>query len=208
MSAIKFYFDFGSPNAYLCHKVIPAVEARTGATFTYVPVLLGGIFKLTGNQSPATAFAGIKNKPAYDRLEMRRFIDKHSLTAYKPNPHFPVNTLQLMRAAVAAQQIDVFKPYVEAMYACMWERELKMDDPVVFRQTLVDAGLPADELLQLITTDAVKGGLMANTEGAVAAGAFGSPSFLVGTELYFGKDRLRDVEEEYLRQAGATAAKA
>ena len=208
MSPIQFYFDFGSPNAYLCHKVIPAVEARTGATFNYVAVLLGGIFKLTGNQSPATAFAGIKNKPAYERLEMRRFIDKHGLSAFKLNPHFPVNTLQLMRAAVAAQQIGVFKPYVQAMYACMWERELKMDDPAVFRQALVDAGLPADELLQLITTDAVKAGLMANTEGAVAAGAFGSPSFLVGTELFFGKDRLRDVEEEYLRQAAAPSTKA
>lgn len=206
MSAIQFYFDFGSPNAYLCHKVIPAIEARSGATFSYVPVLLGGIFKLTGNQSPATAFVGIKNKPAYERLEMRRFITRHKLTAFTMNPHFPVNTLQLMRAAVAAQQLGVLKPYVEAMYACMWERALKMDDPAVFRQAMVDAGLPADDLLQLITTDAVKAGLMANTEAAVAAGVFGSPSFLVGTELYFGKDRLRDVEEEYLRQAGTSAA--
>lgn len=208
MDPVKFFFDFGSPNAYLSHKVIPDIEARTGAKFEYVPVLLGGIFKLTGNQSPATAFAGIKNKPAYERLEMRRFIDKHGLTAFTINPHFPVNTLQLMRAAVAAQQLGVFKPYVDAMYACMWERGLKMDDPAVFRQALLDAGLPADELLHLITTDAVKGGLMANTEAAVAAGAFGSPSFLVGTELFFGKDRLRDVEEEVVRQAGGAATTA
>jgi 2-hydroxychromene-2-carboxylate isomerase len=208
MQPIQFYFDFGSPNAYLCHQVIPAIEARSGATFNYVPVLLGGIFKLTGNQSPATAFAGIKNKPAYERLEMRRFIARHGLSAFRMNPHFPVNTLQLMRAAVAAQAIGVFKPYVDAMYACMWERELKMDDPAVFRQALVDADLPADQLLQLITTDAVKGALVANTEGAVAAGAFGSPSFLVGTELFFGKDRLRDVEEEYARQAGTQPAAA
>lgn len=206
MQPIQFYFDFGSPNAYLSHKVIPGIEARCGATFTYVPVLLGGIFKLTGNQSPGTAFANIKNKPAYERLEMRRFIARHGLSAFKMNPHFPVNTLQLMRAAVAAQSIGVFKPYVDAIYACMWERELKMDDPAVFRQALTDAGLPADELLRLISTDPVKAGLMANTEGAVAAGAFGSPSFLVGTELFFGKDRLRDVEEEYLRQAGAQPA--
>jgi 2-hydroxychromene-2-carboxylate isomerase len=208
MQPIQFYFDFGSPNAYLCHQVIPAIEARSGATFNYVPVLLGGIFKLTGNQSPATAFAGIKNKPAYERLEMRRFIARHGLSAFRMNPHFPVNTLQLMRAAVAAQAIGVFKPYVDAMYACMWERELKMDDPAVFRQALVDADLPADQLLQLITTDAVKGALVANTEGAVAAGAFGSPSFLVGTELFFGKDRLRDVEEEHARQAGTQPAAA
>jgi 2-hydroxychromene-2-carboxylate isomerase len=208
MQDIQFYFDFGSPNAYLSHRVIPAIEARSGARFQYVPVLLGGIFKLTGNQSPGTAFAGIKNKPEYERLEMRRFIERHGIAAYKWNPHFPVNTLQLMRGAVAAQAAGVFQPYVEAMYACMWERGLKMDDPAVFRQALVDAGLPAEQLLQLLTTDAVKAGLMANTEAAVAAGAFGSPSFLVGGELYFGKDRLRDVEEEFLRQKGASAATA
>lgn len=208
MQDIQFYFDFGSPNAYLCHRVIPGIEARTGARFNYVPVLLGGIFKLTGNQSPATAFAGIKNKPEYERLEMRRFIERHGLTAYRSNPHFPVNTLQLMRGAVAAQTAGVFKAYVDAMYPCMWERELKMDDPAVFRQALVDAGLPAEQLLQLITTDAVKAQLMANTERAVAAGAFGSPSFLVGKELFFGKDRLRDVEEEFLRQKAASVAAA
>ncbi len=205
MTTVQFYFDFGSPNAYLSHKVIPGIEARSPARFVYVPVLLGGIFKLTGNQSPASAFAQIKNKPAYERLEMRRFIEKHGLAAFRMNAHFPVNTLQLMRCAVAAQDAGVFQPYVEAMYACMWERSLKMDDPAVFRQALVDAGLPADQLLEAMSTDAVKGKLMANTEAAVAAGAFGSPSFLVGTELFFGKDRLRDVEEEAIRQARAQA---
>ncbi len=203
MDPVKFFFDFGSPNAYLCHKVIPAIEARTGASFAYVPVLLGGIFKLTGNQSPGTAFAGIRNKPEYDRLEMRRFIAKHGISAFKWNPHFPINTLQLMRGAVAAQQAGILAPYVEAMYACMWEEERKMDDPAVFRAALVQAGLPADELLAMAATDPVKAGLMANTEAAVAAGAFGSPTFLVGSELYFGKDRLRDVEEEISRQSGA-----
>ena len=203
MDRVKFFFDFGSPNAYLCHKCIPAIEARTGAQFEYVPVLLGGIFKLTGNQSPGTAFAGIRNKPEYDRLEMRRFIAKHQLAAFKWNPNFPVNTLQLMRGAVAAQQAGVLPAYVEAMYACMWEQERKMDDPAVFRAALEQAGLPADQLLGMMTTDPVKAGLMANTEAAVAAGAFGSPTFLVGSEIFFGKDRLRDVEEEIVRQAGA-----
>ena len=201
MNQVKFYFDFGSPNAYLSHKVIPAIEARTGARFEYVPVLLGGIFKLTGNQSPATAFAGIKNKPDYDRLEMRRFIQRHGLDSFHMNSHFPVNTLQLMRGAVAAQQAGVFKPYVDAMYACMWERSLKMDDPAVIRAELAAAGLPVDDLLALSQTDPVKSGLLANTEAAVGVGVFGSPSFLVGNELFFGKDRLRDVEEEILRQA-------
>lgn len=205
MNQVKFYFDFGSPNAYLSHKVIPAIEQRTGASFEYVPVLLGGIFKLTGNQSPATAFAGIKNKPEYERLEMRRFIQRHGLHSFRMNQHFPVNTLQLMRGAVAAQHAGVFKPYVEAMYACMWERSLKMDDPVVIRSELAAAGLPVDDLLALSQTDAVKAGLLANTEAAVHAGVFGSPSFLVGSELFFGKDRLRDVEEEIARQRAAQA---
>ena len=206
MDKVKFFFDFGSPNAYLCHKVIPKIEARSGAVFEYIPILLGGIFKMTGNQSPATAFAGIKNKPEYDKLEMRRFIAMHGVQAFRNNPHFPINTLQLMRGAVAAQAAGVFERYVDVIYACMWERELKMDDPAVFKAALVDAGLPADKLLELIQTDAVKSGLMANTEGAVAAGAFGSPSFLVGGELFFGKDRLREVEEEIVRQAGSPSA--
>lgn len=207
MEKVKFIFDFGSPNAYLCHKVIAAIASRTGGEFEYVPVLLGGIFKLTGNQSPGTAFAGIRNKLDYDRLEMKRFIARHGITAFKPNPHFPVNTLQLMRGAVAAQDAGVFKPYVDAMYASMWERELKMDDPDVLRTALSDAGLPVDKLIELSQTAPVKSTLMANTEAAVAAGAFGSPSFLVGDELFFGKDRLREVEEEIVRvTSGASAS--
>src|SRR6266403_1868559 len=110
---VEFLFDFGSPNAFLSHKVIPEIEARTGATFTYVPVLLGGLFKLTGNQSPATAFAHIKNKPAYEQLEVRRFVARHNITGYRLNPHFPVNTLQIMRGAVAAQVAGVFATYVD-----------------------------------------------------------------------------------------------
>jgi 2-hydroxychromene-2-carboxylate isomerase len=203
MVQVQFYFDFGSPNAYLSHKVIPGIEARTGAAFTYVPVLLGGIFKLTGNQSPAMAFAGIRNKLAYDQREMQRFVARHGLTRFRMNPHFPVNTLQLMRGAVAAQQASVFAPYVDAVYAAMWEQGLKMDDPAVFRQALADAGLPADELLALIQTDPVKGRLLSNTEAAVEAGAFGSPTFLIGSELFFGKDRLREVEEEIVAQTAA-----
>jgi 2-hydroxychromene-2-carboxylate isomerase len=206
MISVKFFFDFGSPNAYLSHKVIPAISARTGAAFDYVPVLLGGIFKLTGNQSPATTFAGIRNKPAYDQLEMRRFIARHGLTEFRMNPHFPVNTLQLMRGAIAARSAGVFAAYVDAVFADMWERGLKMDDPSVFRQALEAAGLPADQLLGMIQTDAVKDRLLANTEAAVEAGAFGSPTFLVGAELFFGKDRLRDVEEEIEAQKAAAQA--
>lgn len=197
---VEFLFDFGSPNAFLSHKVIPDIVQRTGVAFTYVPVLLGGLFKQTGNQSPATAFAHIKNKPQYEQLEMRRFIARHNITGFQINPHFPVNTLQLMRGAVAAQHAGVFEAYIDWVFDDMWVRGLKMDDPAVLRGALSAGGLPADEIIALAQTDSVKGQLLANTEGAFQKGAFGSPSFLVGDELYFGKDRLRDVEEEILRQ--------
>jgi len=203
---VTFFFDFGSPNAYLCHRVIPQIEARTGAEFAYEPILLGGVFKLTGNQSPATAFGHIKNKPEYERLETRRFVARHGLTDFRFNPHFPVNTLQVMRGAVAAQDLGVFDPFVDWIYGDMWVRGRKMDDPDVYGASLLEAGLPKDEILRLAQTDRVKAKLVANTEGAVGAGVFGSPSFLVGDELYFGKDRLREVEEEIVRARTASPA--
>jgi 2-hydroxychromene-2-carboxylate isomerase len=192
---VEFLFDFGSPNAYLSHRVIPAIEARTGVTFEYVPVLLGGVFKATGNRSPAEAFGGIRNKLAYEGLETKRFVARHGLTKYRANPHFPVNTLLIMRGAEAARDLGVFAPYVEACFAAMWEDGLKMDDPAVAGKALADAGLPARELLEKTQDQAVKDRLLASTNAAVERGVFGSPSFFVGPELYFGKDRLRDVEE-------------
>ncbi|HEY5006481.1 MAG TPA: 2-hydroxychromene-2-carboxylate isomerase [Caulobacteraceae bacterium] len=195
MANVDFYFDFGSPNAYLSHKVIPGIEARTGATFTYVPVLLGGLFKLTGNRSPAEAFAGIKNKLAYEGLETQRFVRKHGLTAYRSNPFFPVNTLKIMRGAVAAQRLGVFDAYAEAVFHHMWEAPKKMDDPEVIAAALTESGLDAATLMAATEDPEVKQALLDNTTKAFEAGAFGSPSFLVDGELYFGKDRLRDVEE-------------
>ena len=195
MPQVSFYFDFGSPNAFFCHRVIPAIEQRTGVTFDYVPVLLGGLFKLTGNQSPAVAFAGIKNKPEYDRLEMHRFIARHGITDFLFNPHFPINTLQLMRVAVAAQEIGVFPAYVDAMMDAMWTCGLDMGQPDIVADTLSAAGLPTDRILALSQSPEVKQRLLDNTNQAFEKGAFGIPTFLVGDELYFGKDRLRDVEE-------------
>ena len=192
--SVEFLFDFGSPNAYLAHKVIPSVEARTGTRFTYLPVLLGGLFKATGNRSPMEAFAGIPAKLAYEALERDRFVKRHGLTRFAPNPHFPVNTLAIMRGAVAAQTLRVFAPYVEAVFAAMWEEGAKMDDPGVIAQALTAAKLPAERLMALAQERAIKDELVANTSGAVERGVFGSPSFLVGDALYFGKDRLDDVE--------------
>lgn len=195
---VKFLFDFGSPNAFLAHRVIPEIQSRTGVAFAYEPILLGGVFKLTGNQSPATAFSGIRNKLEYDRLEMQRFIAKHRIGDFRYNPHFPINTLQIMRGAVAAQEAGVFETFVTWVFDDMWVRGRKLDDPEVYAASLGEAGLPREEILRLAQTDEVKSKLLANTQAAVDAGVFGSPSFLVGTELFFGKDRLREVEEEIL----------
>ncbi len=196
---LEFLFDFGSPNAYLCHKVIPAIEARTGARFEVVPILLGGLFKLANNRSPAEAFADIPNKRAYDRLEMERFIRRHALQAFRFNPHFPVNTLKIMRGACAAQKLGGFEPYVEAVFAAMWEQQLDMADDAVIAQTLQRAGLDAAALLAASQDAEVKARLLQNTQAAHARGAFGSPTFFVDGEIFFGKDRLRDVEEQILR---------
>ena len=192
---VDFLFDFGSPNAYLSHRVIPGIAARTGCRFVYVPVLLGGLFKLTNNQPPAVAFANVKNKLAYEMLEMRRFVARHGLDAFTFNPHFPVNTLQLMRGAVAAEVDGTLAAYVEAVFRHMWERPKKMDDPEVARAALMESGLDADRLLARAQDPRVKETLTANTQRAAERGAFGIPTFFVGDEMYFGKDRLRDVEE-------------
>ncbi|MBT2335000.1 2-hydroxychromene-2-carboxylate isomerase [Variovorax paradoxus] len=196
----KFLFDFGSPNAYLSHVVIPQIEARTGTKFEYVPILLGGLFKLTGNRSPAEAFAGIKNKPEYDRLETERFVRRHDIKSLRHNPYWPVNTLQIMRGAVAAQFEGCFEHYVQSVFRHMWEQGLKMDDPAVIVRALNEAGLDSNALIARSQTPEVKERLLANTQEAFNAGAFGSPSFLVGDELFFGKDRLADVEEEIVKR--------
>ena len=202
---VQFMFDFGSPNAYLAELVIPDVERRTGVKFEYVPALLGGIYKLTGNSSPADYLRSIKNKPEFQELEMQRFIRRHNITKFRKNPFFPVNTLQLMRGAVAARFEGVFEPYFHAAYHHMWEEPKKMDDPQVAREALISSGIDFDRLFARAQQPDVKNRLLELTQDAVNRGAFGSPTFFVGNEMFFGKDQLRDVEEAIL-EAGATAA--
>jgi len=175
---LQFHFDFGSPNAYFVHRVIPDIEMRTGAHFAYVPVLLGGIFKATGNQAPMIAFAGIRNKLDYQSLEIRRFIQRYGTDAFRMNTHFPVNTLQIMRAAVAAEEEGVLPLYVETVFQAMWEKSEKMADPAAI------------------------------AEATVARGTFGIPTIFVNDEIYFGKDTVRDVEEEIVRVQQAEAERA
>ncbi len=197
---VEFLFDFGSPNAYLAELAMPAIEQLTGVKFEYVPVLLGGIFKGTGNMSPFDSLRGIKNKPEYQALETERFIRRHKATKFRPNPFFPVNTLMLMRGAVAAQLEGVFKPYFRAAYHHMWEEPKKMDDLDIFRNAFISSGIDIDKLIARAQQDDVKKKLIDFTNDAVSRGAFGSPTFFVGKEMFFGKDQLRDVEDSIVEQ--------
>jgi 2-hydroxychromene-2-carboxylate isomerase len=199
MTKVEFHFDFGSPNAYLAHVVVPEVERRTGVKFEYVPILLGGVFKLTNNRSPAEKLAGIKNRLEYEQIEIRRFIRRHGITQFTWNPFFPVNTLLTMRGAVAAQMDGVFDRYVDAVFKAMWAEPKKMDDPEVAAAALQQAGLDGGRLMARTQEPEVKERLLKNTEASVARGTFGSPTFFVGEEIFFGKDRLRDVEDEIAR---------
>ncbi len=195
---VEFHFDFGSPNAYLAHQIIPRIEARTGAKFEYVPILLGGVFKLTNNRSPAEKMAGIKNRLEYERLELQRFVQRNGV-AFNWNPFFPVNTLLIMRGAVATQLDGTSERYVNEVFRHMWADPKDMDDPAVIGAALTQSGFDAASLLARSQETEVKERLLKNTENSVARGAFGSPTFFVGDEIFFGKDRLRDVEEEIMR---------
>jgi 2-hydroxychromene-2-carboxylate isomerase len=204
---VEFLFDFGSPNAYLAELVLPGIERRTGVKFEYVPVLLGGIFKATGNMSPFDSLRGIKNKPEYQALETQRFIRRHKATKFRSNPFFPVNTLMLMRGAVAAQFEGMFEPYFRAAYHHMWEEPKKMDDLETFRNAFISSGIDIDRLIARAQQDDVKKGLIDRTTDAVNRGAFGSPTFFVGKEMFFGKDQLRDVEESIVEQTSQPVSK-
>jgi 2-hydroxychromene-2-carboxylate isomerase len=196
MSAtIEFIFDFGSPNAYLAYRALPPILERTGARLAINPCLLGGIFKATGNKPPMIAFGPIKGKFEYEKLEVRRFIAKHRLAKFRLNPHFPVNTLMLMRGFVAAREAAAEAAYLEMGLGGMWEEGLKLDDREVLARRIDAAGLDSASLLAAAETDPVKQKLGDNTAAAVARGVFGIPTFFVGDEMFFGKERLGQVEE-------------
>lgn len=196
MSAtIEFIFDFGSPNAYLAYRALPPILERTGARLLITPCLLGGIFKATGNQAPMIAFTPIKGKFEYEMLEVRRFVARHRFDKFRLNPHFPVNTLMLMRGLVAAQEAGSGAAYLEMGLAGMWEEGLKLDDKEVLAGRVDSAGLDSANLLGAAQTDPIKQKLADNTAAAVGRGVFGIPTFFVGEEMFFGKDRLGQVEE-------------
>lgn len=192
---IEFLYDFGGPNSWFVHRAIPAIEAEGEVTFRYVPVLLGGLFKATGNQPPLMVYGHVAAKVNYDRLEMERFMARHGITGFAFNPHFPVNTLLAMRGAVAADRLGCGPAYREAIYTALWQDGLKLDDPEVWAGVVAKAGLDAAALGAAVQDAGVKADLVASTERAVARGAFGVPTFFLGDEMWFGKDRLRDVVE-------------
>jgi 2-hydroxychromene-2-carboxylate isomerase len=185
----EFLFDVGSPNAYLAHKVLPEIERRTGVSFTYVPVLLGGIFKATNNKSPMVAFADVPNKLAYEQLELSRFVKNHKVP-FVFNPNFPVNTLAVMRVLTGANLDGALRPVLDAAMHHMWEQPKKLDDPEVLRSAFAESGLDAQRLIARSQEQLVKDALLKSTQEAVARGAFGIPTFFVNGAMFFGKDRL------------------
>ncbi|NRB03742.1 MAG: 2-hydroxychromene-2-carboxylate isomerase [Rhodobacteraceae bacterium] len=197
---VEFIFDFGSPNAYFAYKTLPDICARTGAELKYTPALLGGVFKATNNQPPMMAFGNVKGKLDYERLEIKRFIKKHKLFDFKFNSAFPVNTLILMRAAIAAQDQGILEPYVAAGMTAMWETDKDMSNPEVFAAEMSAAGLDGPALLEATQDPEIKGKLATHTEAAVNRGVFGMPTFFVGDEMFYGKERLGQVEDEILAQ--------
>ncbi len=191
--SFDFLFDIGGPNGYLTHRVLPEFCARTGAVAHYVPVLLGGLMKATGNRPPWAVYADVPAKLAYDRLEFERFISANGLTKFRMNPHFPINTLPLMRAIVAARHEAVFDQAVEAMMVAMWEDGINLSDPEEIVSAFDRGGVDGKRLLERSSEEAIKAELAQNTANAVDRGAFGIPTFFVGDEMWFGKERLAQV---------------
>ncbi len=190
-----FIFDFAGPNGYLAHKVLPEFCAQTGATANYIPCLLGGIMKATNNLPPMMRYAETPAKRDYELLELWRFVKANDLSRFKINPHFPVNSLRIMRMAVAAQHEGVFAPYCDAIFAAMWEDGLNLADAEIIAGVITAAGLDAAALTARVEDPAIKAELIANTDAAVARGAFGIPTFFVGDEIFWGKERLGQVAE-------------
>lgn len=200
MTEVEFLYDFGSPNAYLVHCVLPQISARTGVRFEYRPVLLGGIFKLTNNTRPQLAYAPVKGKWEYEMLEFERFRARHDI-AFRFNPNFPLNSVNLMRGALAAMREGVAAAYIEAVFRAIWQDGLKMDEPAIIERVLGDAGLPAARLMAAAQEQEIKDALRLNTEQAAARGVFGVPTFFCGTEMFYGKERLEQVVEQSQRAA-------
>jgi 2-hydroxychromene-2-carboxylate isomerase len=190
--SVDFYFDFGSPAAYLAATQLPHVCADTGAQLVWKPMLLGGVFQATGNHSPAE----IKPKGPYMTTDLQRFARRYGVP-FAHNPHFPINTLLLMRGATGIQlkEPDRFGAYVDAVYHAMWVEPRNMNDPATVGAVLQNAGFDAPALLALAGAQETKDWLKAVTQEAVERGVFGAPTMFVGDEMFWGQDRLDFVRE-------------
>ena len=187
---VEFLFDFGSPASYLAYRRLPELARRTGANVDYQPMLLGGVFKATGNTSPLT----IPAKGRWMNADLARWARRHG-TAFNANPHFPINTLHLMRAAAGLHDDVRFMTYCDVIFDGMWLEPKNLGDPAELIPVLRRAGVEAEEFRTLTERDDVKEALKSATEGAVARGVFGAPTFFVGDEMFFGQDRMDFVEE-------------
>lgn len=192
---IEFIFDFVSPNGYLVWHPLKALAARKGATITLTPALLGGMHKLTGNAPPFVRDADVKGKNAYAQLEMQRFIARHGLTRFRMNPAFPFRSVELLRLLLAAIDLGCGEAFAEAFLRAIWEDGLNPADTAAVDAVIAAAGLPAAALAEGAQTPAIKDRLAANTQNVVDRGAFGIPTFFVGEEMFFGKERLGQIEE-------------
>ena len=192
---VDFIFDFASPNAYFCHKLIPIIENRTDVSFNYIPCLLGGIFKLSGNQPPFMAFADIPNKNAYQMIEIERFVKQHELTKYQFNSNFPINTVQIQRGSIATQELNVFDQYLDVVITAMWEDNKNLNDLDILKATLNENNMDVETIFNIVNSQECKDKLIANTSAAVERGAFGVPTFFLDDQIFFGKDHLYQLEE-------------
>ena len=200
---VEFYFDYGSPYSYIAHTRLREVLRRTGGEAQYRIMLLGGVFQLTGNSSPANNPLKWPNS----QRDLERYVKKYQVP-FQRNPHFPVNTLKAMRGAIVAEAEGILPRYTDAVFAGMWRDGQKMDDDVVLGRVLGDAGIDPARVLPRIAEDAVKQKLKSYTEAAVKRGVFGAPTFFVDGEMFFGQDRLEFVEDALLGRSYLSASEA
>ena len=186
---IEFYFDFGSPTAYLAYTQLQLIAERQKTNLIYCPILLGGVFKATGNNPPASVPA----KGKYMMVDLQRYADKYKVP-YKRNPHFPVNTLSLMRGAVSYQEDGDFLKYVNVIFQNMWVDPKNLNDHEVLEKVLMENNFDIDDFMKRISDQNIKNKLISNTENAVKKGAFGAPTIFIGDEMFFGQDRMEFVE--------------
>ncbi len=199
-NTIECYFDVGSPASYLAWTQLPRLAERLQVEIDWKPMLLGGVFKATGNQSPAA----IPAKSKYSRMDMQRFAKAYGVTL-NFNPYFPVNTLMLMRGAVAYLDTPEFQTYLEAVFNALWIDELNLNEPEVAAEVLSKAGFNPEEVFKRCNDPAVKEKLKQITEEAVERGVFGAPTFFVGDEMFFGQDRLPHVSDLLRLRESASA---